>query len=213
MICISIADIGIDKIKYLLPVHQLVEFRLDLMKLNYTEIEKLIKEFSDKIILTPKHKIFEKETLELIGKSINYGVKYIDFDYQSINSVPEISDFKAKLSGHLIISYHNFIETPSNEQLNFLIKDIELQKPEIIKICCKVNNINDIIRLLKLYNDYPQLGLIAFDLGENASLTRVLAKLKGAPFIYASIDEENKTEPSQISYDNILKLMEILKND
>jgi 3-dehydroquinate dehydratase type I len=140
-------------------------------------------------------------------------VKYIDFDYHSNNSVPEISDFNAKLSGHLIISYHNFIETPSNEQLNFLIKDIELQKPEIIKICCKVNNINDIIRLLKLYNDYPQLGLIAFDLGENASLTRVLAKLKGAPFIYASIDEENKTEPSQISYDNILKLMEILKND
>ena len=84
-------------------------------------------------------------------------------------------------------------------------------KPDIYKLCFKARTMNDIIRTMKLYQNYPQISMVAFNLGDLGTLSRVLALQIGAPFMYASRDSVSKTEDSQMSVFEINSILQLLK--
>jgi 3-dehydroquinate dehydratase-1 len=69
-------------------------------------------------------------------------------------------------------------------------------KPDIAKISCRVNSIEDNARLLSIYSFNK--NVISIGMGELGRITRIAATLLGAPFTYAAIDKSRRAAPGQI---------------
>ena len=100
-----------------------------------------------------------------------------------------------------------------NGKLTVFQKNIskKLSRPtQIIKIVTYANSLNDCNKVYKLYPRFKKskFQLLAFCMGENGSISRILSPMLGAPFIYCSYGNK-ATAPGQI---NIKHLKEIYSN-
>ena len=84
----------------------------------------------------------EHDRLRLLQKAIDLGADYVDVEHDSIKQIVRRRNSK------IIISYHNFKETPQN--LSKIYNDIRQHKPDIAKIVTYANDITDNIRIFKL---------------------------------------------------------------
>jgi 3-dehydroquinate dehydratase-1 len=114
----------------------------------------------------------------------------------------------------VILSYHNFENTPSKKQLGTIIEQCFSQGADIAKIACRVHSETDSARILSLY-DYPgQLHkgkITAIGMGEKGKITRLAAPLLGAPFTYASQSTGKETAPGQLDKDTLAKILDLME--
>lgn len=98
-------------------------------------------------------------------------------------------DFEA-LNCQTLVSWHNLDQTPSDDVLAKLLKQIA-EFSTNAKIITTAKSMNDNLRILKLYGQAKSanINLIAFCMGEEGILSRVLCTYAGAPFTYASLEE------------------------
>lgn len=91
-----------------------------------------------------------------------------------------------------IRSWHDWGQTPRDLSVIF-------DKPAAhYKIATQANSTLDCLRMLAFVKTHRVLG---FCLGEKGSVTRLLAPIIGAPWMYAPLDEEHRTDPGQITLD------------
>lgn len=211
MICVSAGHISFEKLINIIHLYDLVEVRLDLLSLNDMEYSEILK-YSHKLIICYRNISTNlDESIQLIEKSINAGAGYIDIDVNEIEDHKSLIN-KIKLSNsRLILSIHNFDNTPSDFEINQQISEMRTIGPNIYKLCFKANSIEDIIRVQSLYQTYKDLNLIAFNLGELGSLSRIFALKSGAKFMYVAESEESKTESSQLTIKQLNKLFKIIE--
>lgn len=127
---------------------------------------------------------------------------YIDFD---LNSKP-IAHKK------LIISYHNFDETPSDKELEKIIKKMSKHKPYIYKIATKAKDFSDSLRMLKLLNTLTLTGkrAICICMGKEGKITRAAGHLFGNYLMFAPLDEKNASAPGQLTLKDLRKIHNLL---
>ena len=215
MICVSIGNITFNKAENIINNENFVELRLDTMALTNDEIKALFSQ-DCKLIATYRktNNITDDERLIALKTAIDSGAYYIDVDINNSNDFINEIIFHAKNKNRkIIISYHNFKETPSDNYLNNIVKKCFSYNPDIVKIACMVNNIIDNTSLFALYNSYK--NIISIGMGEKGKVTRIAGQSLGAPFTYASLNKNEKTAPGQIDKKtmiNIFNKMEDLKN-
>lgn len=183
------------------------EFRLDLFK-HYTleELSSLRKQLSCPIIFTLKKKdsTSEYEYQENLLKLAQLEPTYIDIDFETN---PSFIQKLLREFPHIqfIISYHNFSCTP--DDLESLLKKIQVLPAHLYKIACKAHSIIDSLRMLRLVCSHaPLLGMC---MGEHGQLTRLLGTIMGAPWVYACLDEDQKTAEGQLSTDVLRNIYHI----
>jgi len=98
----------------------------------------------------------------------------------------------------VILSYHNYEETPELEELETIIKNCFAQGCDVVKIVTLVRVNRDNSKILSLYRHPGRL--IAFGMGDLGKITRIVAPFLGAEFTYAAMDEGDSTAPGQIRY-------------
>lgn len=106
-------------------------------------------------------------------------------------------DWKTKIlpSGKVIVSYHNYDETPDLEAVLQTLKEAHPQA-HFYKIATMARSTLDSLRILKFLQGHPQvIGLCMGDLG---MVTRICAPLFQVPLMYAPLQEENKNAPGQL---------------
>ena len=215
MICVSIGNITFNNAKNIINNENFVELRLDKMKLTNDEIKILFSQ-DCKLIATYRKtgNITDDERLISLKTAIDSGAYYVDVDINnSENFINEIIFHAKNKNRKIIISYHNFKETPSENFLDNIVKKCFGYNPDIVKVACIVNDISDNERLFTLYNNYK--NIISIGMGEKGKATRIAGKLLGAPFTYASLTANDKTAPGQIdkkTLTDIFNKMEDLKN-
>jgi 3-dehydroquinate dehydratase I len=213
MICVSLGNLNSSEVNKAIVNFDFVEIRFDLLRTNDDEFSQYIQR-SDKLIATGRVGINpNKEVIKYIEKSIESNVKYVDIDYKERGYYIRALKLLQSSTTKLILSYHNYEETPEIDELKTIISDMKLLNPDIIKICLKANEINDIIRTMFLYHIYPETSLVAFNLGIMGSLSRLLALKAGAPFMYAALDNDHRVEKSQLTYQELKSLMNIINNE
>jgi 3-dehydroquinate dehydratase type I len=181
--------------------------RLDRLVFNKDDIAKLFAS-KNKTIATyrPADKVTESERKEWLIAAINAGAGYVDIEVESGDDFKNDIITVAKSKGcKIIVSYHDYNKTPLANELEEIIKWCFDSKCDIAKICCHVNSSEECARLLSLYS-YGN-AIIYIGMGDIWKITRIASLLLGAPFTYASIDDNKKTAPGQI---NSRKLKEIL---
>lgn len=196
-ICLPVYDLKdtINKAKKIRTFHKgLIEFRLDYGDIG--EEAKELAQFSPVIFTIRKKeeggffKGTEKERQKILSELSKTG-EYIDIEISSPETIK-------KIGGDLILSYHNFSETPS---LDFLKKKVEeglSLGAKIVKIVTYAKTQEDnltILDLLELYNG----KITAFAMGKLGLPIRLFAPLFGSKFTYVSLNDET-TAPGQISY-------------
>ena len=149
MICVSLGPESGADLPDIAKKYNFVEFRVDLLKDRIDDIIHSIKD-GQKAIITYSGKDADKIKYQVLERILSFSPEFIDininFEYSD-----EIFSLAKKYSTKIILSYHNFNEAPADELLSKTVKEMMAKKPDLIKICCKMNSIKDIYRFSDFY--------------------------------------------------------------
>lgn len=135
-----------------------------------------------------------------------YQPDYIDFEYYSYKDVfEEMLDFP-----NLILSYHNFQETPEN--MMEILSELTSLNPKLVKVAVMAHTEQDVLDLMNYTRGFktlnPEQEYVTISMGKVGKVSRITADVTGSSWSFASLDEASA--PGQISLANMKKIREIL---
>ncbi|HNT00898.1 MAG TPA: type I 3-dehydroquinate dehydratase [Candidatus Saccharicenans sp.] len=201
MICVSLEVSNVSDVLKKLENLILAELRLDKASLGQAEIKQLFSLPVNLIATCRPGFCWEEDREENLLQAIRCGAKYVDVEIESPAAFKQDIINLAREKGCLVIlSYHNYQETPPAIELNRMVRKCFCEGADIAKIACQVNSSQDIIALLSLYGlDEAAAGkIISLGMGEKGKITRVAGPLLGAPFTYASFEQGSETAEGQL---------------
>lgn len=195
----------------------LFEVRVDyLSEINFLIIEKAIKEYIDKCILTCRAKSeggefngSEEERQEVLLNLSKLKPAYMDIELSFAQKNPEFLSLIKSSGTPIILSWHNFECTPSFQSLKDIF-DKAKSLGDLVKIVTMAKDFSDNITILNLYKYSKPNKLIAFCMGEKGQISRILCPILGSPFTYASLPGLH-TAPAQIMVKELKELYELFK--
>lgn len=204
-ICVSIGNIGFEEIKQLLPALSLAEIRIDLLNLSNNELRECCS-MHHNLIATYRPNSDEYGLMkDVLIEAIESGAAWVDVDLDTpAEIIKDIAEKALSKNCRLIVSYHNYSETPTLSFLESIIENANAYHGGLTKIACMATSPGDSARVLSLYEKHT--SLIAFCMGQLGTITRIASPLLGAPFTYASLPE-NQTAPGQIDYISMNNLL------
>jgi len=224
-ICVAIGEKSISKMSDLALKSEsqadLIEFRLDYLEvIDFIELEKLLEKMKIPIIITVRRKEEggkfyegeEEEREETLKKCIGLRPDFIDIELSSPFLKSTFVDF-AKMNGVKIIgSYHSFQETPPTHVLLKKIDTASRLDLDVVKIITYAEEIEDNLTILSLHRSAKKylkgIEIVAFCMGENGLISRVLCPLFGSKFTFASFGAP--TAPGQISIQKMRQMQVLL---
>ncbi len=213
MICLCIGKPSVGLCQELLPGVELAEIRLDGADLSADEIRRIFT-LHDNLIATYRPSTGTdsagKRKMALLT-AMEAGAAYVDIEIEAGAAYKkEIMQTARQRECRVILSYHNYDNTPSKKQLEMIIEQCFSEGADIAKIACQVHSEADSARILSLY-DYPgqlhQGKIAAFGMGEKGKITRLAASFLGSPFTYASLSRGNETAPGQLDKDTLERIL------
>jgi 3-dehydroquinate dehydratase-1 len=128
----------------------------------------------------------------------------LDVEFKTIKDNTDFADYLEKQKISILVSWHDFEKTPPDNELSDLLEKMRMYS-NYIKIVTTAKNTQDALRLLDLYETAIGLNLIAFAMGEEGIISRILCTIFGnAPFTYAAL--EKAISPGQLTIKQMRKL-------
>jgi len=187
MLCIPIIGPSFEEAKK--QAHQaekiadLLEFRLDLLQLDDTQIEALQSGISKPILLSHR-----KST--------------VIAEYQDVaDNQPTQTD------SQIIRSHHDFTETPKD--LETLYRN--LSSGDLVKIATLANSSLDSMRMLHCIRQHK--NLIGLCMGKEGQFTRILGPVVGSPITFGSLGPDLATAPGQLTAKELIETYNFKKLD
>lgn len=150
------------------------------------------------------------EQLRLLLLAAASGSSYVDWEFDPGESLPdELSGMRERL----ILSYHNFQETPTDRELGSLFDHMAESRPWVIKVVTLAQKMEDNISLLNLIGRGSGRGIkvVAFCLGPLGRISRVACLLVGGAFTYAALEDGAEAAPGQLTVTTMRRLLELLR--
>ena len=138
-----------------------------------------------------------------------YQPEYIDFEYFSHKDVfEEMLDFP-----NLVLSYHNFQETPEN--MMEILSELTSLTPKVVKVSVMAHTEQDVLDLMNFTRGFktlnPEQEYVTISMGKVGKVSRITSNVTGSSWSFASLDEVSA--PGQISLSSMKKIREILNED
>lgn len=202
MICVGI---GRGRHRHMIAEHRhlaeqgigLVELRLDYIQ-GTVQLQRLLKDRPTPVIVTCRRsedggrwEHSEDQRMVLLRTAIVEGAEYVDLEGSVAARVPRYGKTKR------IVSHHDFSRTPPD--LAHLHRRLAAMDADIVKIATMANHPTDNLRMLEMVQAarVPTVGIC---MGEIGVPTRILAGRAGAPFTYATFNEDRLLAPGQIGW-------------
>lgn len=211
MICIPIKK---EKYQDLIDEIKKAEGLADVLELWFDELKDLDEEVLLKIFSKTKKPILYKfqGNIENFHKIMKFDPQYIDVDIDCPEKILEETR-KSFPKTKIIISYHNFDETPDDENLMSIINRIYEMGADIAKIAIMANKFEDSLRILKILEELNDAGkkIICIGMGEEGKITRETGHLFGNYLMYAPLTENDKTATGQLTADELKEIHSLTK--
>lgn len=152
----------------------------------------------------------DQEYVDLIKEVQSlYQPYFIDFEYYSYPAVfDQLLDFS-----NLVLSYHNFDETPEN--LMEILSELSSLAPKVVKVAVMPQNEQDALDLMGYTRGFktlnPEQSYATMAMGNLGKLTRMAAPLTGSCWAFACLDKPSA--PGQIPLKDMLKIREVLLSE
>ena len=116
-----------------------------------------------------------------------YQPDYIDFEYYSYKDVfEEMLDFP-----NLVLSYHNFQETPEN--MMEILSELTILNPKLVKVAVMAHTEQDVLDLMNYTRGFktlnPEQEYVTISMGKVGKVSRITADVTGSSWSFASLDE------------------------
>lgn len=138
-----------------------------------------------------------------------YAPDYLDFEYYSY---PEVFDQMLGFS-NLVLSYHNFDETPEN--LMEILSEMTGRAPKMVKLAVMPQKEQDVLDLMNFTRGFkvlnPDQNFATMSMGKLGRITRMSSLLTGSSWTFACLDEPSA--PGQILLKDMIKIREVLHED
>ncbi len=194
----------------------IIELRLDYIK--NPDLKLLLERRTKPVIVTNrpvreggKFDGSEEERIASLKLAVQLHADFVDIEHDSVQHISRGTEFRAPTSKtKIIVSYHNFRETPSN--LTDIYQRLRQSGADIVKIVTYATNITDNIRIYELLQ-HAQSPLISFCMGEYGAISRILYKRFGSYLTFASLQLGRESAPGQISIQELLNTYQIRRQD
>lgn len=211
-----------EKFKYCLPIikkskkeiiksleisgYDFYEIWLDYIQdLDNTFITDIAKKHEGKLIF-----LFRRQNLEKIRLSLEKRQNIISLlsklnvflDIDFLNQYDELEFLKQKVrKSKLILSYHNYKETPKLDYLLNLINKMKKYNPDIFKIATTCNKETDALSLLNLLLKLKaqKLKYIVLGMGEKGLITRIFGPIWENEISYAPQNFKEQSAAGQLT--------------
>lgn len=197
-------------------VADMIELRLDYLRdFDFTNPDGLRELLRDKplpVIITcravsegGKQYVEDNARLRLLVEGARQLADYCDIEAahysEAVKLLPDLS--------RLILSYHNFDETPA--ELDRIYDRITQHAAAIYKIAVRANSIADSPAVFRLLDraQAEERKLIALSMQEPGLITRVLGPAAGSFLTYASIEQGRESAPGQLTCEQLRDLYRV----
>ncbi|GLT87405.1 hypothetical protein SLE2022_054910 [Rubroshorea leprosula] len=192
----------------------LVEVRLDFLK-NFSprqDLGVLIKQASLPTLFTfrptwegGQYKGDESKRQEALRLAMELGADYVDVELKVAHDF--FNSIQGKKSGKvkIIVSSHNYENTPSVEEIGDLVARIQATGADIVKVATTALDIIDNARIFQVlvHSNVPMIGLA---MGERGLLSRILTAKFGGFLTFGALNGEAISAPGQPSIKDLLDL-------
>ncbi len=156
---------------------------------------------------------FEEQRLGALLEAVAENCEYVDLELLA----PEDSHQKMRMAlqgsrTKLILSWHNFKDTPTREELVGRMALMQDKGADIGKIITTAHSPRDVLRVLQLQEvaetlDFP---LIAFCMGQPGVVSRVATCALGGYMTYCAVSDEEATAPGQLSIASLREIHSLM---
>jgi 3-dehydroquinate dehydratase type I len=193
----------------------LIEIRIDFMK--DSKNLKIIREATEVELIATNRKIKKQKyskndkdrRQEILLKASTEGFDYIDLDMRT----PDINSMIEDVQGvgtKLILSHHNFHETPSIKELKSTMQEGLKLGAHTCKIIGMTKSISDNLTYLKFLAENFENNLVSFGMGRLGALSRIFSTFFGGAFTYSSAQTGKESAPGQITIKEMREIYRIL---
>ena len=219
MICTVIQNKTASQIAEILQNVEMAEIRLDRCTLSAEEIDEcfesdvpLVATCRVSEIMAADQSLSEVRAAsiceERLCRAIRAGARYVDVEVEAPKYMSKRVRACAGEYGSVFIkSYHDFSGTDSYEGLKAMVEKCLHIGADIVKIVTTAASSDEADRVLKLYDEFDPGRLIAFSMGESGRESRMMCLAKGAPYTYASLNEEDAAAPGQWPYASMVSAL------
>jgi len=212
----SIEDI-IQKLTTMRDKTKFVEIRFDLsINRKKNDIQLLSNVQKKHVIFTCRRKDeggqfggSEKERIQILKRAFDLGF-LVDVELTTLE------ENKMRLSRSMqkraILSFHDFMKTPSKTDLDSIVKRMAIFNPHIKKIATMVKNEDDNKRLLNVViQKNTKENICVIGMGPLGKKTRIIAPLLGSCMTYCSINSDGASAPGQMTCNDMNTIYSLLQ--
>lgn len=134
---------------------------------------------------------------------------YVDVELQMLQ--PDLIDKLHQAQAKVIISHHNFTETPSSEEMIQILKQEELQGADIVKLAVMPSTKEDVACVVATaiaFHKTSDTDMIVIAMGDHGKPTRVMGETLGNCITFGSIGKNSA--PGQINVRVLKEMMEAI---
>jgi 3-dehydroquinate dehydratase type I len=146
----------------------------------------------------------EKERIAVLMEAVSLGADFVDVELATATRWTEkvrtlIGENKDRT--RLVVSHHDFRQTPSRQELVRLLNAAVQAGAQVTKIVTQACTQEDNLVILSLipYARRRKLEIIAFCMGNQGKMSRVMAPLMGSLFTFAALEEGSESAPGQLT--------------
>lgn len=208
-LCRSVAQKGYDSICRLVEGAEMVEIRLEESGLTIEQTRQLFGTHKNMLATCRPVGLSQAEQTAYLQAAIEGGAAWVDVEIEADDDYRrEIIATARRHNCRVIVSYHNYDETPQFPELQQIADIAHSMGADVVKLACMCHTKADVLNLLNLYNSDYQL--LAIGMGSVGAVTRIAAITMGAPFTFVATEAAGATAPGQIDEAIMLKMKKMI---
>ncbi|RYR18694.1 hypothetical protein Ahy_B03g063310 isoform D [Arachis hypogaea] len=137
--------------------------------------------------------------------AMELGADYIDIELKVANQFYDFIRGKTYDKTKVIVSSHNYQQTPSVEDLGDLVARIQATRADIVKIATTALEITDVARMFQImvHSQVPFIGLV---MGDRGLISRILCAKFGGYLTFGTLESGVVSAPGQPTLKDLLHL-------
>ncbi len=217
LICIPIIETTVSRALEVIKNAQhhadVIEVRADYIEgITEAEVEQLRIACSKPAVFTCRHKMeggkwkaSEENRRHILQQAFKVEFDYVDIELETIKEHAFPNPGKTKL----ILSHHDFQETPDYWDLTKIIDEMSSYSPDVYKIATLVKKDKDIQTLFRLLTNKQGKQMIVAGMGEQGKLVRILSPYLGSLFTFAA-GNSGGSAPGQMHYSGLQDIYQLI---
>jgi 3-dehydroquinate dehydratase type I len=153
----------------------------------------------------------EIERKQTLLNAAEKGFEYVDLDLSTSELESIINDIH-RLGVKSIISFHDFNETPSLQNMEEILKKEIASGADVCKIVATAKSVEDNLTVLNFVSNASKTAkTVCFCMGELGKTSRLLSPLFGGFFTFASLERGKETAAGQLTVQEMKAAYETLE--